>query len=100
MPVNQTIAFGNVTEIGVSLISKVDIASEGAFTLFIHIIIFMIILAAFMKKYNNFEKGLVAAGFVTGWLSVVLTIVGILSWEYIWMAVVLFITGFMFKSFE
>jgi len=50
---NLTIPFGNVTDPGVSMITKVDIASGGTLTLMIHVIVFLLILGAFYKKSNN-----------------------------------------------
>ena len=97
---NLTIPFGNVTDPGVSMITKVDLASGGTLTLMIHVIIFLLILGAFYKKSNNFEKGLVASGFITSIIGGFFTIIGYLNMKYIWISVVLFVMAFIIKGFE
>lgn len=97
---NLTIPFGNVTDPGVSMITKVDLASGGTLTLMIHVIIFLLILGAYYKKSNNFEKGLVASGFITSVIGGFLTIIGYLSMKFVWISVVLFVMAFVVKGFE
>jgi hypothetical protein len=100
MPFNETIIYGNVTEPVVSLISKVDIAADGGLTMFIHIFLFLFILMALYKRNGAFLKGLVVAGVVTGVLNSFLTVVGVLSWKWIWIAVTCFVVAFIAKNME
>lgn len=79
---------------------KVDYALDGGFTLFIHLIVFVIIVVAFYKKYNEFERGLVVAGFVTAFSSAFLTVIGYLPWKYIWFAISAFVIAMIAKAME
>ena len=97
---NESIVYGNLTTPVISTITKVNVATDGMFFLFILIILFFIILGAFYKRYHSFEKGLSAAGFVCGILGAALTAISGFSWTYIWMCIVFFIIGFLAKNFE
>lgn len=93
------ISFGG--DPGVSnMFIKVDYALNGGLTLFILFIVFLLITTAFGKKYGAIEKGLCPAGFVCGILGAMLTVVGWLSWRYVWMCVIFFIIGFITKNME
>lgn len=98
MPGNIT--YGNVTEPVVSTFAKVDIATGGMWSLFIMLIVFVMIMLAFYRKHGSFLKGISVAGFVNSILMVGFTVFGALSWKWLWMAVVLFIVGFMAKNME
>lgn len=93
------ISFGGSPGVS-NIFLKVDQGLDGGFTLFILLIVFLLIATAFGKKYGSIEKGLVPAGFVCGILGAFLTVVGWLSWRYIWMCVIFFIIGFIAKNME
>ena len=92
---NNTIPFGNITTPVVDTLSKTDLYLDGGLTLSIHIIIFIIIVKAYYNKYNEFLRGLVVAGFITGILSALLTVFGYLSWKLIYMSISCFVIAFL-----
>lgn len=100
MSFNETIAYGNITMPLVSQYIKVDYALDGGLTLVIHSLLFLWIVVSFYKKDNDIERGLIVAGFITGVTSGFLTIIGYLSWRYIWMSIALFATAFIAKAME
>jgi len=94
------LGYGNITFPVVNIFTKADAAVDGGFSIFVWIIIFAMILMAYYKKYNNFEKGMAVAGFVTGSLCLGWTVYAQLPWNFLWMSIVFMILGFIGKAVE
>ena len=100
MAFNETLTYGNITTPVVDTFLKVDYALGGGFTLFIHLVVFLMILTGYYKRYGEFLRGLIVAGFITSFSSAMLTVFGYLPWQYIYMSISLFAMGLIAWSME
>jgi len=98
-PINYDISFGNTTGI-TSFFLKVNSALDGGFALMFIGLLFVIILAGTYKSTRDFVKGMVISGFSVGFISFLMVLIGALSWNYVWIPLMLFIMAFVAKGFE